>query len=79
MRLDNGTSDRQSQTGALRLGGKERVKDLIGVFSGQPYAGIADRDQDLTVFPTLRLDAELTGRIPHRLNPIEHEIHQCLL
>jgi len=42
MRLHNGTADRQSHSAALGLGGKERVKDLLGFFLGQPHAGIGE-------------------------------------
>ena len=45
MRLDNGTGDRQSQPGAVWLGGKERVEDLVSLVVGQPHAGIGDGNQ----------------------------------
>ncbi len=42
MRFHNRTSDRKSQPGSVRLGGKERVKDLVSLFGGQSNAGIGD-------------------------------------
>ena len=41
--LDNGTCDRQSQAGALRLGSKERVKDLVSLPIRQPHASVGHR------------------------------------
>ena len=63
----------------MRLGGKEGVKDLVSLFGGQSNAGIGDGNQHLTVFSQLRLDMQLAARVSHRLNAIEHHIHQRLL
>lgn len=40
----------------MRFSGKERIKDLLGLFLRQPHAGIADRDQQLTILAQLRLN-----------------------
>lgn len=44
MRLDNRTRDRESQPGALRLGGKERIKDFVRLSRGQANARVANRN-----------------------------------
>ncbi len=49
MRLHNGTADGQSHAAALRLGRKERRKDLFHLLRGQPHACVADRELELTV------------------------------
>ena len=43
---------------------KNALKILSAILDGQSHAGIADRDQQLTIFTQLRLDPELTGRVP---------------
>ena len=43
MRFDNRAADAKSHAGAVSLGGKEGVKDLICLVPGQSHAGIADR------------------------------------
>jgi hypothetical protein len=49
VRLDNGTCDRQSQAGALRLGSKERVKDPVSLPVRQPHARLGHRHQRPTI------------------------------
>src|SRR5713101_433139 len=49
VRLHNGTADGQPHATALRLGGKERRKDLIHLLHWQPHARVADRELELTV------------------------------
>jgi hypothetical protein len=44
MRFNNGPADAKSHARAMRLGGKERIKDLIRLLRGKSPAGIADRD-----------------------------------
>ena len=39
--FDDGTRNRQSHAGALRLGCKEGIKDLFQLFWRQAYAGVA--------------------------------------
>ena len=48
MRLDDGTADGQSHTGALGLGDKECIKDLVRFLCRQSHASIADRDQQFS-------------------------------
>jgi len=81
MRFNDGTADPKSHAGPLRLGGKERIKDLIGLLRREPHAGIADRDHQLAVFGLLRLDGEFARPIYifHRIDAISHEVHQHLL
>src|SRR5690348_15310661 len=68
MRFQNGTSDGQSQACALRLGSKKCVEDLICSFGGQTRAMIAYRDQQLTIFTQLRLDAKFAAVLSHRFD-----------
>ena len=55
MRFNDGAADGQTHTSAVRLGSKERVKNLVCLLPGQPDAGIADGDQQLLLL-------ELTAR-----------------
>src|SRR5438270_922883 len=80
MRFNDGTADAKSHAGAMELGGKEGIKDLVRLLRGKSHAGIADRHQNLLVFRS-RLDLEFprTVYIFHRLNAVDHEVHQHLL
>src|SRR5271156_4545957 len=60
MRLHNGTADGQPHAAALRLGSKERKKDLIHLLHGQPHALVADRELELTVLQ-FRLHRKLSA------------------
>ena len=42
MRLDDGAADPESHAGAVGLGGKKRIEDLVCPLRWQTYAGIAD-------------------------------------
>src|ERR1700682_1499338 len=82
VRFNNGAADPQSHARAVSLGGKERIKELVYLLRWQPRAGIADRDEHLTILTTaLRLDGELARPIHslHRINAVHHEVHQHLL
>ena len=79
VRLDDGLADRQAHAAALRLGGEERIKDLIGFARRQPGAGVVDRNLDLTVLPQLRFDREDAACVAHCFNAVEHQVHQNLL
>src|SRR2546422_11715019 len=81
MRFKNGAADAKPHAGAVRLGGKEGIEDLVRLLRGKPYAGVADRDQKLLVFRSLRLDGKLTRSIHvfHGLDAVDHEVHQDLL
>ena len=50
MRFHDGAADPKSHAGAVRLGGKERIEDLIRLLRGQTHAGIADRHQADQIF-----------------------------
>ena len=45
----------------------------------QPDAGITYRNQQLTVVAHFRGDGQFTTRVSHRLDSVDHEIHQDLL
>src|SRR6266436_4038807 len=64
MRFNNRTGNRQSQTCTLRFCRKECVEDLVYILRRKSSAGIGGRDQHLTILGQLRLDAELTARVP---------------
>src|ERR1700730_19395663 len=81
MRFSNGAADGQAHTGSLNLRGKECIEDLVRLFRGQPHAGIANRDQQLTIPGLPRFDRKFTPRthVLHRLNTVEHQVHENLL
>src|SRR5271168_1639587 len=78
MRLHNGTADGQPHAAALRLGGKERRKDLIHLLHWQPHARVTDRELELTVLQ-LRLHSKLSAGVFHGFDAVEHEVHENLL
>ena len=60
MLLHNGTADGQPHAADLRLGGKERRKDLIHLLHWQSHARVANRELELTVLQ-LRLHRKLSA------------------
>ena len=42
MRFNDGVADGQAHAGHLRLRGKERLEDLVGLLHGQTHPGVAD-------------------------------------
>src|SRR5258706_16050973 len=60
MRFHNGTADGQPHAAALRLGGKERRKDLIHLLHWQPHTRVIDRELELTVLQ-FRLKLKLSA------------------
>jgi len=65
----------------MRLGGKEGIKNLLCLLWRQTHAGIADRDQHMTILGALRLDGDLARPIHvfHRVDAVHHKVHQHLL
>src|ERR1700742_3475001 len=65
----------------MNLGGKERFEDLSCFVVAKPDTGIADGDSNLVFSISLRADDELALALHalHRLDPIEHQVHQHLL
>src|SRR6202140_612662 len=78
MRLHNGTADGQPHTATLRLGGKERRKNLIHLLRWQSHARVTDRELELTVLQ-LRLHRKLSAGVLHGFDGVEHEVHEHLL
>src|SRR5437588_12101459 len=78
MRLHDGTADGQSHAAALRLGGKERRKDLIHLLRWQPHTRITDRELELTVLQ-FRLHRKLSAGVLHGFDAVKHEVHEHLL
>src|SRR5882762_7346910 len=64
----------------MELGSKECIEDLIQLFWGQPYPGITDRDQQLTVL-RLRSDRKIPPgvHVLHGVDSIKHKVHENLL
>jgi hypothetical protein len=56
MRLNDRPADAKPHAGAVRLGGKKRIEDLVLLLRGKSYAGVADRHLKLLVLRALRLD-----------------------
>lgn len=54
MGLNNGAADPKSYAGAVNLGGKEGIKDLVRLLRCKPHAGIADRDLKPVAIHSLR-------------------------
>ena len=81
MRFNDGAADPKSHAGAVILGGKERIKDLVRLLRWQTHTGITDRDHQLLIFNGLRLYGELARPVDifHRFDAIDHEVHQHLL
>src|SRR5947207_11375242 len=76
MRFNDGAADGQSHTGAMPLGGKESIEDLVRVLRRQPYPCIADRNHKVLVLRWLRLNCELAPPIHvlHGVDGIHDEI-----
>src|ERR1700733_11851003 len=53
VRFNDGEANPQSHAGAVSLGGKECIKDLVRLLRWQTHAGINDRDQRLTALTAL--------------------------
>src|SRR6266481_901085 len=78
MRLHNGTANGQSHAAALRLGGKERRKDLFHLLLRQPHASVTDGEEQLTVLQ-FRLHSKLSAAVLHGFDGVEHKVHEHLL
>src|SRR5208282_5986905 len=78
MRLHNGSADGQPHAAALRLGGKERGKDLIYLLRWQAHARVTYRELELTVLQ-FRLHRKLSAGVLHGFDGVEHEVHEHLL
>src|SRR6202035_4337604 len=81
MRFHDGAADPKSRASAVRLRGKERIKDLVRLLNRKPKAGIANRHHKFLVLSSPRLDVQLARSIHilHRIDAVHHEIHQHLL
>jgi len=81
MRFHDGAADPKSHASAVRLRSKERIKDLVRLLKRKPKAGITNRHHKFLVLPSLRLDAQFARpiHIPHRIDAVNHQIHQHLL
>jgi NADPH:quinone reductase len=64
----------KGQTLVVR-GGEERLENAFGFLSRKPHARVTHRNQQLTIFGSLRRDAQFTALILYCLDAIEHEVH----
>src|SRR3974377_1498174 len=79
MRLDDGAADGQPHAAALSFGGKEGIEYSVGFARRQPHSGIAYGNLHSAVLSWLRLNREDPARGIHRLDAVEHQVHQDLL
>src|SRR5580700_5885822 len=79
VRLNNRTTDRQPHAAAFWFRRKEGIKNAVCFVGGQSDTRIADRDLNLVVLPELHLDRKYSTCLLHRLDTIEHEVHEHLL
>src|SRR5258708_17612121 len=56
MRFNDGSADAKPHAGAVLVGRKEGLKDLIRLLRRKSHARIANADHHLLVFRSLRLD-----------------------
>jgi hypothetical protein len=57
----------------------KKALKISSVYSGrQSYSGVANGDQDLAALAAFRPDREHSAGLLHRLDTIEHEVHQYL-
>src|ERR1700688_2250690 len=80
MRLNDRPTDGQPHASPVILGREECPEDLLPLLRGQSHAGIADRDQQLSI-AGFRLEGKLTAvsRSLHGIDTVEHEVHENLL
>ena len=72
-------TDCQAHAAALRLRRKECVEYLVNLAQGQPGPCVMNRNLDLAILTQLRLHRKHAARVLHRLDAIQHEVHQHLL
>src|SRR6266853_1282977 len=81
MRFNDRSADGESHAGPVKLGGKERIKDMLRLLRGQPHSRITDGHNKVPVFSWLGLDGKVACsiRFSHRLNTVQDEVHHDLL
>src|SRR6266481_4640512 len=79
MRFDDRLADCQAHSAALWFRGKERIKYLVGLAQGYPGSCVIYGDLDLAVLAQLRLHRKHAASILHRLDAIQHQVHEQLL
>ena len=78
MRFDDRLTDCQAHAAALWFRSKERIEYLVGLSQGEPGACVIYSDLDLAVLQ-LRLQSKHAARVLHRLDTIQHQVHEHLL
>jgi hypothetical protein len=79
LRFDDRLTDCQAHPASLRLRREECVKYLVGLAQRQPGTCVVYRDLDLAVLAQQRPHGKHAARVLHRLDTIQHEVHQHLL
>ena len=75
-RFDDRLTDCQAHAAALWLRSRERIKYLFRLAQGQPGPCVMNRNLDLAVLTLLRLHRKHTARVLHRLDAIQHQVHE---
>jgi hypothetical protein len=57
----------------------ERIKNPFAILRRQSYAGIADRNQELTFGTQSRPDGQFAARVFHGLDGVQYQVHEHLL
>src|SRR5215510_12952397 len=73
--LNNGATDRQPHTHALRLGGIESIKDLFEILPVDPDTGVLHRDEQFVGFIFTGSNKKVSRSIydfTHRFNAVHH-------
>src|SRR3982751_7005068 len=81
MRLNNRAADAQPHTCAMGFRCKKRIENVVRDMRRHPYAVIANRNKNLLVFTSLRLDDHLPYAIAilHCLDAVDDQIDRDLL
>ena len=79
MRFDDRLTDCQAHAATLWFRSKERIEYLVGLSQGEPGSCVIYSDLDLAVLAQLRLQSKHAARVLHRLDAIQHQVHEHLL
>ena len=79
MRLNDPPADAQSHAKPMHFGCEERVEDTLGFVDRESDTRIAHRNHWPTIIASLRRHGQVTARVFHRLDAVQHEVNQYLL
>jgi len=63
----------------MRLCGHERLEDLIRTVNRQADTRVADANEQIIVRGALHRNRQLSARVLHRIDGVQHQIHEHLL